>query len=119
MGKEKKFIQGVFRNYLSDELLKEVLRHPDSLNLGGEKKLLSVFFSDLEGFTTISERLDPQSLVSLLNLYLERMTDIVMDHKGFLDKFEGDAILAFWGAPVPLPDHGGRSWRRKGFRLFE
>jgi len=111
VGKEKKFIQGVFRNYLSDELLKEVLRHPDSLNLGGEKKLLSVFFSDLEGFTTISERLDPQSLVSLLNLYLERMTDIVMDHKGFLDKFEGDAILAFWGAPVPLPDHGAAACR--------
>ncbi len=109
--REKKFIQGAFRNYLSDSLLKQILKNPEGLALGGEKKVLTVFFSDLAGFTSFSERLNAEDVVSILNTYLERMTTIIMDHDGFVNKFEGDAIMAFWGAPVDIADQTGKAMR--------
>jgi adenylate cyclase len=98
--REKKFIQNAFKNYLSDSLLAEVMKNPGALNLGGEKKLVTVFFSDLAGFTTLSEKLPPEEVVHILNIYLERMTSVIMDSGGFVNKFEGDAVMAFWGAPL-------------------
>ena len=109
--REKKFIQGAFRNYLSDSLLKQILKNPEGLALGGEKKVLTVFFSDLAGFTSFSERLNAEDVVSILNTYLERMTTVIMDHDGFVNKFEGDAIMAFWGAPVAIADQAGKAMR--------
>jgi adenylate cyclase len=73
--------------------------------LGGVDKELTVFFSDIRGFTTLSEGLSPQELVNHLNLYLTAMTDLILDYKGTLDKYVGDEIMCFWGAPVPEADH--------------
>jgi adenylate cyclase len=102
--RKKKFIQNAFKNYLSDSLLAEIMKNPQGLNLGGEKKLVTIFFSDLAGFTTLSESLPPEGVVGILNTYLERMTTVIMANGGFVNKFEGDAIMAFWGAPLASPD---------------
>jgi adenylate cyclase len=101
---KKKFIQNAFKNYLSDSLLAEIMKNPQGLNLGGEKKLVTIFFSDLAGFTTLSENLPPEGVVNILNTYLERMTTVIMANGGFVNKFEGDAIMAFWGAPLASDD---------------
>jgi adenylate cyclase len=98
--RKKKFIQNAFKNYLSDSLLAEIMKNPQGLNLGGEKKLVTIFFSDLAGFTSLSEKLPPEEVVAILNTYLERMTNVIMANGGFVNKFEGDAIMAFWGAPL-------------------
>jgi adenylate cyclase len=107
--RERKFIQGAFQNYLSDSLLQQIMENPGGLKLGGEKKPVTIFFSDLAGFTSFSENMEPEELVRVLNLYLERMTAILRDHDGYLDKFEGDAIMAFWGAPVAVEDPAGKA----------
>jgi len=99
--RKKKFIQNAFKNYLSDSLLAEIMKNPQGLNLGGEKKLVTIFFSDLAGFTTLSEKLPPEEVVHILNTYLERMTTVIMESGGFVNKFEGDAIMAFWGRRWP------------------
>jgi adenylate cyclase len=75
------------------------------LKLGGERRVLSIFFSDLEGFTSISEGLAPEELTTLLNDYLSAMTDIIQEEGGTVDKYEGDAIIAFWNAPLEVPEH--------------
>jgi adenylate cyclase len=108
---KKKFIQNAFKNYLSDSLLAEIMKNPQGLNLGGEKKLVTIFFSDLAGFTTLSENLPPEGVVNILNTYLERMTTVIMADGGFVNKFEGDAIMAFWGAPLDSPDQAVRAMR--------
>ena len=99
--REKKFIESAFKGYMSDSLLAEIKKNPGGLHLGGEKKRVTVFFSDLAGFTSLSEKLPPEEVVSILNAYLERMTAVIMEESGFVNKFEGDAIMAFWGAPLP------------------
>jgi len=99
--REKKFIEKAFKGYMSDALLAEVKKNPHGLNLGGEKKLVTIFFSDLAGFTTLSEKLPPEEVVRILNTYLKRMTAVIMKGGGFVNKFEGDAVMAFWGAPLP------------------
>jgi len=99
--REKKFIEGAFKGYMSDSLLAEIKKNPGGLHLGGEKKRVTVFFSDLAGFTSLSEKLPPEEVVRILNTYLERMTAEIMEGDGFVNKFEGDAIMAFWGAPLP------------------
>lgn len=98
--KEKQKIKEAFAKYVSSEVVDEVMKNPDQLKLGGDKKEITVFFSDIRGFTTISEGLTPERLVHLLNEYLSAMTEIVMKHKGLVDKYIGDAIMAFWGAPL-------------------
>jgi len=103
--REKKKIKGAFQTYLHPSVVNEVLKNPDMLKLGGQKKVLTVLFSDIKGFTTISENMDPEALVHLLNEYLTAMTDLVFKYDGLLDKYEGDAVMAIWGAPLDLPDH--------------
>ena len=104
-GRQKRFIQNAFGQYLSPQVIERLVADPDQLKLGGEKRCLSIFFSDVAGFTSISERLDPVGLTSLLNDYLSEMTSIIYAHGGTIDKYEGDAIIAFWNAPLDLPDH--------------
>jgi adenylate cyclase len=104
-GRQKLFIKNAFKQYLSPAVIEELIRHPDRLKLGGERRLLSIFFSDLEGFTGISEGLEPEALTNLLNDYLSAMTDIIHEEGGTVDKYEGDAIIAFWNAPLPQTDH--------------
>jgi adenylate cyclase len=96
-------IRGMFGTYMSPALVNQLIEKPDMLKLGGDQREITVFFSDVQGFTTISEGLQPGELVSLLNEYLTAMTDIILTYGGFVDKYEGDAIMAFWGAPVPDP----------------
>lgn len=110
-GRQKLFIKNAFKQYLSPEVIEQIIAHPDRLKLGGERKMLSIFFSDLEGFTGISEGLDPEALTHLLNVYLSAMTDIIHEEGGTVDKYEGDAIIAFWNAPLTQPDHAVRCVR--------
>lgn len=108
-GRQKRQIKQAFSHYMSDILIQDLLKNPDKLRLGGEKKVLSVFFSDLAGFTSLSEKLAPETVVNLLNRYLTAMTDIILESGGIIDKYEGDAIMAFWGAPIPQEDHAVRA----------
>ncbi|MGV7220485.1 MAG: CHASE2 domain-containing protein [Nitrospinales bacterium] len=103
--KQKKFIRGAFGQFLSPKVVKDLVENPDLLKLGGKKIRMTAFFSDVAGFSGISEKLTPQQLVALLNEYLTAMTDIIHKHDGTIDKYEGDAIIAFWGAPINNPDH--------------
>ena len=109
--REKKKIRGAFQYYLTDSVINEMLKDPTKLKLGGDKKDLSVLFSDIRGFTTVSEKLTPEELVHLLNEYLTVMTDIVFKYDGLLDKYMGDAIMAVFGAPLDQPDHALRACR--------
>ncbi len=110
-GRQKAFIKGAFKHYLSPEVIDAILLHPEQLKLGGEKRELTIFFSDLQGFSSLSEKLNPTELTTLLNDYLTDMTNIILDEGGTLDKYEGDAIIAFWNAPLPQPDHARRACR--------
>jgi adenylate cyclase len=109
--REKKKVRGVFQQYLAPSLINQLLDNPDLVQLGGEEKELSVMFTDIRGFTSLSEGLSPSKLVELLNEYLSEMTDTIFKHWGTLDKYIGDAIMAFWGAPYPQPDHAERACR--------
>jgi len=110
-GKQRRFLKSAFRYYLSPAVIDQVVSDPSRLALGGERRDITSYFSDVAGFTTISEGLKPEELVNLLNAYLSEMTDIILDTGGTLDKYEGDAIIAFWNAPLDLPDHGLRACR--------
>ena len=110
-GRQKLFIKRAFKHYLSHEVIEQLLATPEMLKLGGERRTISIFFSDLQGFTTISESLDPEQLTALLNDYLSAMTDIITEEGGTIDKYEGDAIIAFWNAPVAIDDHRFRAVR--------
>ncbi|RMF15712.1 MAG: adenylate/guanylate cyclase domain-containing protein [Candidatus Dadabacteria bacterium] len=107
--RQKKEIRGAFQTYLSPAVVEQVIEDPSKLALGGEKRELTVLFSDVRGFTTISEALDAEELANLLNEYLTPMTDLVFKHGGTLDKYMGDAVMAFWGAPIPQEDHAFRA----------
>ncbi len=107
--KEKKKVKVAFQHYLNPNVINQLIENPDKLKLGGEKKLLTVFFSDVRGFTTISETLSPEKLTALLNEYFTPMTKIILDSNGLLDKYIGDAIMAIWGAPIHLEDHADRA----------
>jgi len=100
-----KYIRSTFSKFVSKDIVNEMLANPDAIKLGGAKKEITVFFSDIRGFTTMSEALSPEDLVQLLNDYLSTMTELVIDYKGTVDKYMGDAIMAFWGAPLELKDH--------------
>ncbi|NMO20832.1 adenylate/guanylate cyclase domain-containing protein [Pyxidicoccus fallax] len=108
---EKSRLRHAFQHYLDVSVMEQVLQHPERLKLGGERKELTVLFSDIRGFTTLSEQLSPEQLVSFINAYLTPMTDVVFTHGGTLDKYIGDAIMCFWGAPVDQPDHALRACR--------
>jgi len=108
---EKLRIRNAFQHYVTPAVVNEILRNPEKLNLHGEEKNLTVFFSDIEGFTTISEGMAPLEVVSILNEYLSEMTEIIFKFDGLLDKYEGDAIMAVFGAPVDQKDHAVRACR--------
>jgi adenylate cyclase len=107
-GRQKRFIKHAFKQYLSPDVIDALMSNPAALKLGGEARELTIFFSDLQGFTSIAEQLDPQQLTSLLNDYLTAMTDIILESGGTIDKYEGDAIIAFWNAPLSEADHARR-----------
>jgi len=107
--KEKHFIKTAFSTYVSGDVVKEIISDPSRLQLGGTKRHMTAIFTDVKGFSTISEQLDPEELVSLLNKYLSAMSDVILAEKGTIDKYEGDAIIAFFGAPVDFADHALRA----------
>ncbi|MFQ5896482.1 MAG: adenylate/guanylate cyclase domain-containing protein, partial [Nitrospinota bacterium] len=107
--KQRRFIHSAFGTYLSPKVAEELVRNPGLLTLGGERKIITAFFSDITGFTNISEGMEAEQVVELLNEYLSEMTDIILAHDGTVDKFEGDAIVAFFGAPHPMEDHALRA----------
>lgn len=110
-GRQKRYIKNAFKQYLSPAVIERLVENPDKLVLGGELREMSIFFSDIQGFTSISERLSPPELTALLNDYLTAMTDIILAEGGTIDKYEGDAIIAFWNAPLNVPDHAMRAVR--------
>ncbi len=103
--REKRIITSVFERYVPKKVIKELLDHPDKVQLGGEERVITVMFTDLESFTSVSENLSPRELVNLINLYLTEMTDIILKYDGIIDKYEGDAIMAEFGAPVYYETH--------------
>ncbi|MDW7681314.1 MAG: adenylate/guanylate cyclase domain-containing protein, partial [bacterium] len=134
--KDKKRIKAIFQNYLSTSVVNELLINPEMLKLGGERKIATAFFSDIKNFTTHSENLEPEQLVTYLNEYLSETSEIILQYDGYLDKYEGDAIVAVFGIPMEQPDHGLRAcfaaldiqnrlkklrvrWQKQGKPLFE
>jgi adenylate cyclase len=107
----KRQLTGLFGQYVPPELVEEMSRDPENYSMAGRKAELTVLFSDIRGFTTISEGLEPNELASLMNEYLGAMTLVVRKHRGTLDKYIGDAIMAFWGAPVDDPEHAKNAVR--------
>ncbi len=102
---QKTVIRQMFGHYLSPKVVEDLVDNPDSVKLGGEERELTAYFSDIAGFSTISENMSPTELVALLNDYLTEMCNIILKYEGTIDKFEGDAIIAFWGAPIVQADH--------------
>ncbi len=109
--REKRKVRGAFGMYVHPGLISQMMKNPELLRLGGEETEMTVIFSDVRGFTSISEKLSPTELVHLLNEYLTAMSDVIMANWGTVDKYEGDAIMAFWGRPYPHPDHASRACR--------
>ena len=103
--KEKQMILGAFTHYVPPKVVDDIIANPDKLALGGEEREISILFSDIASFTTISENIEPKKLVILINEYLTAMTDIILEHDGIIDKYEGDAIMAEFGVPVHYDDH--------------
>ena len=102
---EKKYVRGAFSRYLSPDLVEKLAEEPDLLKLGGETKEMTIMFSDIRGFTQISESMSATELTNFINEYLTPMTDIILKHRGTIDKYMGDAIMAFWNAPIDNPKH--------------
>ena len=134
--KSRKWITSIFGKYVSPVVINHLLLNPDKIKLGGEKRNITIFFSDIRGFTPISEKMNPEELVHLLNEYLNEMTSIIIKNQGLVDKFMGDAIMAFWGAPYDLSNHAEiaclsslemieklsdlqKKWKQQGIPFFE
>jgi adenylate cyclase len=115
---QRRFAQGALGKYLPRSIAQEIIEHPELLALHGEKKDIFVLFSDLEGFTEMSHGLEPETVARLLNSYLETLSQVVLAHGGVIDKFVGDAVVAFWGAPIALADDGERA-ARAGYALWQ
>jgi len=110
-GRQKRFIQTAFKHYLSPTVIDQLIANPERLKLGGERRIISIYFSDLQQFTAISETLNPETLTNFLNDYLSAMTDIILEEGGTVDKYEGDAIIAFWNAPLAVKEHAPKAVR--------
>lgn len=102
---EKRFIRKTFQYYLSGDIIEELVSHPEKLQLGGEMRTVSILFSDVRGFTNISEAMTPKELTAFMSQYFTGASDIIMEKRGVIDKYIGDAIMAFWGAPLENPRH--------------
>jgi adenylate cyclase len=107
--RQKHLLKGMFVHYASELIVNELIRDPSKLKLGGDRKYATAFFSDIKDFTTVSEVLSPEALITQLNEYLSAMTDIVLQYGGYLDKYEGDAVVAVFGVPVDQTDHAERA----------
>jgi len=107
--RSERFIRATFGRYLSDDIVDEILASPEGLELGGDLREVTIMMSDIRGFTTLSEHLPPQKIVQLLNRYLGKMTEIIMDFSGTIDEFLGDAVLAVFGAPRAGDDDAERA----------
>ena len=103
--RKKQFIHDAFSRYVSPMVINHLIKRPEKLSLTGEEKNLTILFSDIRDFTTISEKMDPKQLGAFMNSYLTAMSDIIMENNGMVDKYIGDAIVAIWGAPLPDTDH--------------
>jgi adenylate cyclase len=106
--KEKKRTRSMFQAYLDENVIEQLMAHPDMMKLGGEKRELTVLFSDIRGFTSFSEKMAPAEVVNFLNQYFDKMIGIIFRHKGTLDKLIGDAVMCFWGHPIQTKDHALR-----------
>lgn len=107
--RQRAFAQSALGKYLPADVAAQIMRDPDQLSLHGERRNIFCVFTDLEGFTKLSHAVTPETVARLLNEYLDRLSDIVLDHGGTIDKFVGDAVVAFWGAPLSRPDDGERA----------
>jgi adenylate cyclase len=107
--KRNRFIQQIFGRYVADEVVQNLLETPEGLRLGGEKRQVTILMSDLRGFTATAERLAPERVVEMLNVYLTEMTEVISGYKGVIDEFIGDAILSVFGAPLRQDDHAERA----------
>ncbi|MCW1381435.1 adenylate/guanylate cyclase domain-containing protein [Novosphingobium sp. KCTC 2891] len=108
---QREFAQGALGKYLPRSVANEIMRNPERLSLHGEKREIFCLFSDLEGFTKLTHAVEPEMIARLLNDYLDRLSGVVLQYGGTLDKFVGDAVVAFWGAPIAKPDDGERAVR--------
>jgi adenylate cyclase len=106
-----RYMKKAFSNYVSADLVAQIMKNPDSLKLGGEKREISILFSDIRGFTSLSEKMSPEALVQVLNEYLNPMTQIVLEERGTLDKYIGDAVMAIYNAPLDVADHADHACR--------
>jgi len=104
-GSQKRYLKNAFSHYVSPTIVDKLVENPENLKLGGESRELSIFFSDIQGFTSVSEKLDPEVLIEMLHQYLDALSTIIMEHEGTIDKYEGDAIIAFWNAPIDTKNH--------------
>ncbi len=104
-GREKKFIKNLFTQFVSPEVVEDLAKNPDKIKLGGEKKDMTVLFLDIAHFTSISEKMSPEELIKFLNLYLSRLSQVIYDYGGVVDKYIGDSIMAFWNAPLEVKSH--------------
>ncbi|MGB3792691.1 MAG: adenylate/guanylate cyclase domain-containing protein [Sphingopyxis granuli] len=107
--RQRAFAQSALGKYLPADVAAQIMRDPDQLSLHGERRTIYCVFTDLEGFTKLSHATTPETVARLLNEYLDRLSDIVLDHGGTIDKFVGDAVVAFWGAPIGRPDDGQKA----------
>jgi adenylate cyclase len=104
-GNQRRYLKAAFKQYISPEVIERLIAHPDSLRLGGERRTITMFFSDIQKFSSISEKLEPEVLTELLNEFLSAMSDIILQRGGTIDKYVGDSIVAFWNAPADNPQH--------------
>jgi len=110
-GRERKFLRGAFSRYVAPEVVDQLVKNPGQFALGGETRELTIMFADVAGFTTLSEGRPPAQLVQLMNECFTEITNVIQGHGGTVDKFIGDAVMAFWNAPVEYPDHAARACR--------
>jgi adenylate cyclase len=115
---QRNFATGALGKYIPRDIAQAIIDRPELLSLGGEKRAIFVMFSDLEGFTKMSHAIPPEMVAKLLNRYLDMLSQVVLDHGGVIDKFVGDAVVAFWGAPISRPDDGERAGRA-GYALWQ
>jgi adenylate cyclase len=101
---QKRFLRETLSRYVSLEMCLEILENPETLQLGGQRRHLTVLFADIKGFTSLAEKMDPGEVVSMLNDYFTQMVELVFEHQGTLDKFMGDGLMVFFGAPLEVPE---------------
>lgn len=116
--KQRSFAQNALGKYLPKSIAGEILRDPEKLALHGEKRQIFAVFTDLEGFTKLTHAIEPEMVAQLLNDYLDRLSEVALEYGGTIDKFVGDALVTFWGAPIAYPDDGERA-ARAAFALYE